>query len=214
MTSVLQQVIARGTGTAAQLDRPAAGKTGTGEDYKNAWFCGYTPTLSTAVWVGYPETEVQMTPPTTSITVYGGTWPAQIWQRFMTAATAGTPPADFAPPETTTTTTTPAGDDDAHDGGDAGDGGARRPRAFGRRHVCGRGHEPAVPVRVRSRAGGQGPGGHRRHREVAVTPPRSDALPGRRRRVSAVDDRLGGQRRSRRQDVVLPQAGARSGWVR
>ncbi len=45
----------RGTGTAAQLDRPAAGKTGTGEDYKNAWFCGYTPTLSTAVWVGFPR---------------------------------------------------------------------------------------------------------------------------------------------------------------
>jgi len=106
VTSVLQQVIARGTGTAAQLDRPAAGKTGTGEDYKNAWFCGYTPTLSTAVWVGFPETEVQMTPPATSITVYGGTWPAQIWQRFMTAATAGTPSADFAAPAPTTTTTT------------------------------------------------------------------------------------------------------------
>ena len=42
-----------GHGRAA--DRPAAGKTGTGEDYKNAWFCGYTPTLSTAVWVGYPQ---------------------------------------------------------------------------------------------------------------------------------------------------------------
>jgi penicillin-binding protein 1A len=107
VTTVLQQVIARGTGTAAQLDRPVAGKTGTGEDYKNAWFCGYTPTLSTAVWVGYPETEIQMTPPTTSITVYGGTWPAQIWQRFMSAATAGTPPADFVPPEPTTTTTAP-----------------------------------------------------------------------------------------------------------
>jgi penicillin-binding protein 1A len=106
VTTVLQQVVARGTGTAAQLDRPVAGKTGTGEDYKNAWFCGYTPTLSTAVWAGYPESEVQMTPPTTSITVYGGTWPAQIWQRFMTAATAGTPAQDFAPPQTTTTTTT------------------------------------------------------------------------------------------------------------
>ncbi len=108
VTGVLQQVIARGTGTAAQLDRPAAGKTGTGEDYKNAWFCGYTPSLSTAVWAGFPETETQMTPPNTSITVYGGTWPAQIWQRFMTAATAGTAPADFPAPAATTTTTVPA----------------------------------------------------------------------------------------------------------
>jgi penicillin-binding protein 1A len=108
VTSVLQQVIARGTGTAAQLDRPAAGKTGTGEDYKNAWFCGYTPTLSTAVWVGFPRTEVQMTPPTTSITVYGGTWPAQIWQRFMTAATAGSPAVDFVAPTAATTTTPPS----------------------------------------------------------------------------------------------------------
>ena len=107
VTSVLTQVIARGTGTAAQLDRPAAGKTGTGEDYKNAWFCGYTPSLSTAVWVGYPQLETPMTPPATSITVYGGTWPAQIWQRFMTAALADVPPADFPPPSTTTTTTTP-----------------------------------------------------------------------------------------------------------
>jgi penicillin-binding protein 1A len=107
VTSVLQQVIARGTGTAAQLGRPAAGKTGTGEDYKNAWFCGYTPTLSTAVWAGFPQTEVQMTPPATSITVYGGTWPAQIWQQFMTAATAGSPAVDFVPPQAVTTTTGP-----------------------------------------------------------------------------------------------------------
>jgi penicillin-binding protein 1A len=106
VTSVLQQVIARGTGTAAQLDRPAAGKTGTGEDYKNAWFCGYTPALSTAVWAGFPETETQMTPPNTSITVYGGTWPAQIWQKFMTAAVAGTPATDFAPPVPATTVPT------------------------------------------------------------------------------------------------------------
>ena len=85
VTSVLQQVIARGTGTAAQEPFPVAGKTGTGEDYKNAWFCGYTPTLSTAVWAGFPTEEVKMSPPTTSITVYGGTWPAQIWKQFMAA---------------------------------------------------------------------------------------------------------------------------------
>jgi penicillin-binding protein 1A len=109
VSSVLQQVIQRGTGTAAQLDRPAAGKTGTGEDYKNAWFCGYTPQLSTAVWVGYPTEEITMAPPRTPITVYGGTWPAQIWQRFMSAALTGTPPVDFrapGPPPTTSTVPT------------------------------------------------------------------------------------------------------------
>jgi penicillin-binding protein 1A len=108
VTSVLQQVIQRGTGTAAQEPFPVAGKTGTGEDYKNAWFCGYTTTLATAVWVGFPDAEVKMSPPTTSITVYGGTWPAQIWQRFMAAAYANGPPGDFAaPPPPTTTTTVP-----------------------------------------------------------------------------------------------------------
>jgi penicillin-binding protein 1A len=106
VTSVLQQVIARGTGTAAQEPFPVAGKTGTGEDYKNAWFCGYTPNVSTAVWVGFPGEEVKMSPPTTSITVYGGTWPAQIWQRFMAAAQGDAPAADFvAPPPSSTTTT-------------------------------------------------------------------------------------------------------------
>jgi penicillin-binding protein 1A len=106
VTSVLQQVIARGTGTAAQEPFPVAGKTGTGEFYKNAWFCGYTPTLSTAVWAGFPGDEVEMSPPTTAITVYGGTWPAKIWQRFMAAAQGDAPPADFAPPPPPTTTTT------------------------------------------------------------------------------------------------------------
>jgi penicillin-binding protein 1A len=52
VTKVLQGVITGGTGTAAQLGRPAAGKTGTTSNYTNAWFVGYTPTLSTAVWMG------------------------------------------------------------------------------------------------------------------------------------------------------------------
>ena len=109
VTDVLQAVIARGTGTAAQLDRPAAGKTGTGEEYKDAWFCGYTPQLSTAVWVGFPTGGISMSRPTTRITVYGGTWPAQIWKRFMDAALAGVPPTDFPEPPPPTTTTAPPG---------------------------------------------------------------------------------------------------------
>ncbi|MEO7556630.1 MAG: PASTA domain-containing protein, partial [Acidimicrobiales bacterium] len=118
VSSVLQQVIERGTGTAAKLTRPAAGKTGTGEDFKNAWFCGYTRQLATAVWVGFGQDErTQMQPPNTSITVYGGTWPAEIWQRFMTAALSGVTPIDFVAPsaptalpsESTTTTTAALG---------------------------------------------------------------------------------------------------------
>jgi penicillin-binding protein 1A len=107
VTSVLEQVIVRGTGKAAQLDRPAAGKTGTGEEYKDAWFCGYAPQLATAVWVGFPEAGISMSRGTTRITVYGGTWPAQIWQRFMTDALVDVPPTPFPEPPTTTTTTAP-----------------------------------------------------------------------------------------------------------
>jgi penicillin-binding protein 1A len=106
VSGVLQQVIERGTGTAAKFGRPAAGKTGTGEDYKNAWFCGYTPTLSTSVWVGFPTEELTMAPPRTSITVYGGTWPAEIWKRFMSAALSDTAPSEFRPPGPAPTTST------------------------------------------------------------------------------------------------------------
>ena len=49
-----------GTGTKADIDRPAAGKTGTAQDWHDAWFCGYTPHLSTAVWMGHPEAQIPM----------------------------------------------------------------------------------------------------------------------------------------------------------
>ncbi len=106
---VLQQVIQRGTGTRAEIGRPAAGKTGTGQDYANGWFCGYTPELATAVWLGFHEGEIPMQPPNTRIRVYGGTWPAEIWQRFMSAALANVPPSGFVEPPPTTTTTLPPG---------------------------------------------------------------------------------------------------------
>ena len=98
VTSILEQVVQRGTGTAARLDRPAAGKTGTDNDYENAWFVGYTPELVTSVWVGYHGGEVPMQPPRTPIRVTGGSYPAQIWQRFMSAALAGRPATPFPPP--------------------------------------------------------------------------------------------------------------------
>lgn len=111
VTGILEQAVLRGTGKRAQLDRPAAGKTGTAQDNNDAWFVGYTPELATAVWVGFPGAQISMRPPTTAITVYGGTYPAQIWQRFMSAALAGRPATPFPTPPTTTTTTTvpPAG---------------------------------------------------------------------------------------------------------
>jgi penicillin-binding protein 1A len=108
LTSILEQAIQRGTGTRAKLDRPAAGKTGTTDDNRDAWFAGYTPQLATAVWVGFPELgpdgkQIQLRPPRTAITVTGGSYPAQIWQHFMSAALAGTPVIPFEAPTTTTT---------------------------------------------------------------------------------------------------------------
>jgi penicillin-binding protein 1A len=111
VTSILEQAVQRGTGTRAKLDRPVAGKTGTTNDNKDAWFAGYTPQLATAVWVGFPELGanaelVPMVPPHTPIAVTGGAYPAQIWQRFMSAVLAGMPVLPFQAPTTTTTVRT------------------------------------------------------------------------------------------------------------
>jgi penicillin-binding protein 1A len=97
ITKALEQVIERGTGTAAAIGRPAAGKTGTTNDYADAWFVGYTPELVTAVWVGYLEGRIPMTN-VHGISVVGGTLPAQIWKSFMSSALAGRPVTDFRPP--------------------------------------------------------------------------------------------------------------------
>ncbi|MEY2461374.1 MAG: penicillin-binding protein [Acidimicrobiaceae bacterium] len=95
---VLQQVIARGTGTAAKLDRPVAGKTGTTENNGDAWFAGYTPEYAAVVWMGYPEGNSKPMDKVHGIAVTGGTLPAQIWQKFMTAALADVPPTKFPDP--------------------------------------------------------------------------------------------------------------------
>jgi penicillin-binding protein 1A len=96
LTKVLEQVIQRGTGRAAAIGRPAAGKTGTTNDYTDAWFVGYTPELVTAVWVGYeyprPMTNVH------GIPVFGGTFPALIWKAFMSRALEGVPVKEFELP--------------------------------------------------------------------------------------------------------------------
>jgi penicillin-binding protein 1A len=94
LTEAMQDVIERGTGTAAAIGRPAAGKTGTTDDHADAWFIGFTPDLVAAVWVGYPQGRVPMTN-VRGITVYGGTFPAAIWREFMTRALENVPPSDF-----------------------------------------------------------------------------------------------------------------------
>jgi penicillin-binding protein 1A len=96
LTSILEGVIRSGTGKAAALpDRVAAGKTGTTENYGDAWFVGYTPQLATAVWVGYPNKLKPMLTDFHGEPVAGGTFPAEIWRAFTQMALAGTAPESF-----------------------------------------------------------------------------------------------------------------------
>ncbi len=84
MNEMLSGVIAHGTGRRAALPRPAAGKTGTSEDYRDAWFIGYTRGLVAGVWFGNDDDAPMRG-------VVGGTLPAEAWRRFMLAATRGMP---------------------------------------------------------------------------------------------------------------------------
>jgi penicillin-binding protein 1A len=88
-TKVLETVITSGTGTAAEYGCPAAGKTGTTSDYTDAWFVGYTPQFSTAVWVGYPNSTASMTDVNGLGAGFGGTLAAPIWHDYMVAASDG-----------------------------------------------------------------------------------------------------------------------------
>jgi len=98
VTSALRGVISGGTGTNAYIGRPAAGKTGTAQDYADAWFCGYVPQLATCVWVGYPKGEIPLVNVEGYPAVFGGTIPALIWRDFMLAATERMPVQDFVTP--------------------------------------------------------------------------------------------------------------------
>jgi penicillin-binding protein 1A len=92
VTTMLQSVIAEGTGYPnAVIDRPAAGKTGTTSDFRDAWFVGFTPDLVAAVWIGNDDYH-RMTES------YGGNIPARIWARFMRKALENTPKNDFVQP--------------------------------------------------------------------------------------------------------------------
>jgi penicillin-binding protein 1A len=95
VTYALQHVIMNGTGTAAALERPAAGKTGTAESFQDAWFCGYVPQLTTCVWIGYPGREVPLENIEGVPQVFGGSIPAAIWHQFMSAALWRLPVQDF-----------------------------------------------------------------------------------------------------------------------
>jgi penicillin-binding protein 1A len=93
---ILQKVVLEGTGTAANIGRPQIGKTGTAQNYSDAWFVGAIPQLVAAVWVGFPQGQLSMCCGRTRISpVYGGTWPAQIWRAFMVNATAHLPEKPF-----------------------------------------------------------------------------------------------------------------------
>ena len=80
VTRILEMNVQSGTGTNANFGCPAAGKTGTTDEAKDAWFVGYTPKLSAAVWVGYPDAGVAMPG------AQGGTMAAPVWNAFMTPA--------------------------------------------------------------------------------------------------------------------------------
>jgi membrane peptidoglycan carboxypeptidase len=88
-----------GTAPKANIGRPQGGKTGTHQNYMDAWFVGFVPQYSTAVWVGYPDFQYPMRNVTINNQfykkVFGGTIPAPIWAEFMTIALDGLPVEDF-----------------------------------------------------------------------------------------------------------------------
>jgi penicillin-binding protein 1A len=96
----LQGVVQHGTGTAAALGaRPVAGKTGTAENFQDAWFCGYVPQLATCVWVGYPGGEIPLNNVEGVPQVFGGSLPAEIWHDFMSPAIWNLPVKSFPTPD-------------------------------------------------------------------------------------------------------------------
>ncbi len=97
VTKILKRVISGGTATAARLEitDEIAGKTGTAQRWRDAWFVGYATSLSTAVWVGHPDQPTPMYPPLTDRRVTGGSYPAQIWKAYMEQALQWAPPGEF-----------------------------------------------------------------------------------------------------------------------
>jgi penicillin-binding protein 1A len=109
VTYCLRGVVEGGTGESADIGKPVAGKTGTTQDNKDAWFVGYTPTLTASVWVGYADPLPDGTVPTMDEDspvsrsrglngVTGGSLPATIWRKFMERATEGDDDSTFVRP--------------------------------------------------------------------------------------------------------------------
>lgn len=99
---VLERNVSGGTGTGARIGRPAAGKTGTTQNYENAWFAGYTPELTTVVWMGYaplPDGTIPWMQNVRGKAVTGGSFPATIWKKFMSEAVKGSEPSKFSKPK-------------------------------------------------------------------------------------------------------------------
>ena len=128
VTKILQQNVLAGTGTAAGFGCPAAGKTGTTDNFNDAWFVGYTPKLASSVWVGYPNALVEMRS-VHGISVAGGTFPAAIWHDYMMVAHGDdcesfpppTEPATFSPFFGKYATTGNSGSGTYYDGGSSDD---------------------------------------------------------------------------------------------
>lgn len=83
--NILHDVVQSGTGVASQISERSAGKTGTTQSFRDAWFCGWSHGISTAVWMGYPQAQVEMKN-VRGQSVTGGSFPAQLWSRYMQAA--------------------------------------------------------------------------------------------------------------------------------
>jgi penicillin-binding protein 1A len=100
VTRILEENMTSGTGVGAYFGRTSAGKTGTTDNYADAWFCGFTPSLEATVWIGYPQGEIPMTS-VHGIAVSGPTFPASIWKLFMERAVDYAPfPTEFPTPKT------------------------------------------------------------------------------------------------------------------
>jgi penicillin-binding protein 1A len=98
VTDIMKGVITGGTGKNANIGRPAAGKTGTSQASRNSWFVGYTPTLSTAIWVGFRDEPIPMRSVRGCSPMTGGCLPAKTWKAFMGPALEDVPATEFSEP--------------------------------------------------------------------------------------------------------------------
>jgi penicillin-binding protein 1A len=97
---ILEENMTSGTGVGAYFGKTSAGKTGTTDNYADAWFCGFTPGLEATIWIGFPRGEIPMTS-VHGISVSGPTFPATIWKLFMERAASLAPfPKEFPSPKT------------------------------------------------------------------------------------------------------------------